>query len=220
MGQQDRDVEGRAGRSGGHWRERVDDRLILSPLFERFGERVVPKCAAAVLRDQLAGARFRTCGVTEASLGLRQQVQRAHAERVWRTRGGGHFREHVARLGQVLAATRAEQRGRVARLQLRIARARQRALVRGRRVGPAPLALVKVGKRRQQARIVGGMLLEPDDGVAGLASARVRLREHRRTVLPAGLLRDEIGEHRNRLVVLPRRHVDARQRRTHVRIAL
>ncbi len=80
------------------------------------------------------------------------------------------------------------------------------------------LALVEIGERRQQSRIAGRPLLEPRDRVAAPPGAGVRLDQHHRAVLPAGLLVHEIGQQRNRLVVRVAFHVQARERRAHVRI--
>ena len=220
MRQQQSDVEGGARRLRDHRRQRVNHRLILAALFQGFGQRVVAPGASCVLRDHFARAGLRARGVAEAPLRLRQQIQRALTQRVRGARAC-HLGEHVARLGQILPPAGVEKRRRVAGFHIRAdARAPQHALVDRHRVGPAALALVEVAERRQQTRVVRRMLFKPRDGVAVPAGPGKRFGQHGGTVLPAGFLGHEIGEDRDRFLVLARRDVHARQCGAHVGIAL
>jgi hypothetical protein len=134
-------------------RQFVHDRLKLMTLAERLGQRVIAARRLRVQRDHAARRRFSRLAVARSPLRLRQQIQREGVGAA----AAHHLGEHVARFDDVVAAAGVEQRLRVARFDLQIARRpRHDARVRRGGIAPAPLALVEVGQRRQQTRIVGG----------------------------------------------------------------
>ena len=149
-------------------RQRLDHRLILMPLLERLGQRVIAPRALGILCDDAARGGFRRTGIAAPPLGLREQVQRA---RIVRTRRQDVL-EHRAGLGDVVSAAGVQQRRRIARPQVGAARPKlHRVRVRVRRLFPPPLALVEVGERRVELRRIGGRLLEPSDRVRVAAGA-------------------------------------------------
>ena len=218
--QQQTEIERRIGLAailGNHRRQRIDDRLILPAFLERLGQRVVAPRTLRALRNHLPRGGFRLVVRAEPALGLRQQIQRA-AARVGRGTADD-FGQRVARLAEVVATAGIQQRRRVAELQLDAARrALNRTAVRTGSLRPAMLTFVKVRQRRQQSRILGAALLEHRDAVRNATGARIRLGEHHRTVLPAGLLVDQIVQQRDRLLIRAAADIQPRQRRAHVRI--
>src|SRR5262249_21261118 len=130
-------------------------------------------------------------------------------------------RERVERLGGLLARAVLEERGGVARLQLVVGRRdRDRLGVRRRGVLPAMLAFVEFTERRIQLGLLARGGLEPRDPIRVAASARIRLDEQRRAVLPSGFLVDELAQERYGLRVRAGAEVQPPERRARVRIGL
>ena len=209
---------GRRG-SGDHRRERVDDRLILTPLFERFGQRVVAqmrcRCSArSTCARSPPRRRCRPGAAGPATAEYSARMPSASGVRAAAVISVSTSRAFV----RVLRPPALQQRGRVARLQLRVARARcsARSCVPPRRTSAAR------ARRSRRASAAG----------ADRRPHAARTRRWRRWCLPAPAYASasiagpscQPGSCETRSVssgialsMLPRRHVDARQRRPHVR---
>ena len=211
-------VAGRAAELGDRRRERVDDRLVLLPLLERFGERVVApglllfcaiSCAPSPRRAGRSPSRRSACDSrysARASVGARGDRPRCSTSRAFVDVRRGR-RRSAAPTRSASSARRCAAR---AAAPARTRRPRRSSAARARRSRRASAAAADRRRAAPRAR-----------------RSRRRPRRRRRTprraaraVLPARLLVDEIGQQRNRLVVGCRCDVQPRQRRAHVRIGL